>query len=94
MKDNPKERDVNVWFRDQAESEALMKGHNSITVTESGVATGPSWFSVGYCDGQDRKTLLLIIEAARNLCGVRRKSARKLLELALKQIDPKAKDLL
>jgi hypothetical protein len=82
---------VNQWFRDEARCEALHDGKDCM-VNDEGESGGPDWYNIGNCDWQDRKALMLIVSAARNLCGVNPNSARDLLKLALEQIDPKRKD--
>jgi hypothetical protein len=86
------DKKVNKWFIDEAKAEAVREGEDHIT-THKGESGGPLTYSIGYCDWKDRKALMLIISAARNLCGMNPATARKALELALSEIAPTRKDL-
>jgi hypothetical protein len=46
-------------------------------------------FSIGCPSFEDRPALVYVIEAARNICGMGPATARKLLELALQELDGK-----
>jgi hypothetical protein len=46
-------------------------------------------FHIGRPDFEDRPALMYVIEAARNICGMAPGTARKLLELALQELNGK-----
>jgi hypothetical protein len=70
---------VDKWFRAEAKIEAQHDGRDH--------RNGPHWYSLGYCDGQDRETLMWIVEAGRQVCGMAPATARKVLLEAIKCLD-------
>ena len=67
---------VDKWMQ----SEAKMMG------TNDGIG-GPDTYCIGCADYRDREALMLIIEAARELCGMNKPKCRRLLLEALSLIN-------
>lgn len=49
-------------------------------------------FGIGCPSFEDRPAMVYVIEAARNICGMAPGTARKLLEMALRELDGKEDD--
>jgi len=75
---------VDKWFKEASREEAILQGSKSHR-------GDPDWFLIGCADYPDRVALMLLVEAARALCGMRRDKVAKLMREALSLITRSAR---
>lgn len=70
---------VNEWFGHAEELAASRE-------VDDGRGWDPMWFHIGCANFPDRETLMLIVESARELCGMDKVKTRRLLLEALARL--------